>query len=945
MSRLISFAILVLLIINPGFLTAGTPTITIIYPTNGAKLTNRTMNVSGTTSEISDQWLQSAQEDFIRGTMENTTVNSRGEVVLDGGIYDDFNDNSLDETRWTRYNETCGIRAVENHGVYNASGTGNYSGYDVCRCITLSTLRFKNQFSADLIVYPWNNSYTGGAFIGVYIDPENYLLVGVANYYFYGYSKKYEQYSPNGEHGIGTGPLGKNWTCPSLGPHNFRLEWNSTDVRVYVDDVLKIDDFPNYYGFPKIILQTETGPGYRIAAAWDNITGDRVFSGIFTSSIHDTKAAEPMLMNLNWNATTPEGTTLSVAVRSSDNPFMQNPSPWTMVNNGQDSGLPAIKRYLQYQASFNSTGGALTPILHDMAINYLRRIVKVETSIDGKSTWTPANGTETWIANLTLPENTTVIWVRATCGAGDYIYTNITVDVDTTPPVGSILINNGDEYTTVPDVTLALNASDRYGIVSMMISEDPEFKAAIWREYAQSQAFSFSPEGGKRTIYAKFKDGSGLESVTVKDSIIFDIGLPTGTVIINGGDQYTNSTLVRLSIEAFDREGVVKMILSNNANSSGTDWSDYQTSISWSLLPGNGERSVYAKFKDGSGQESEFVEDSIIVDTIPPSGNVLLDEGSPYTRSPNIIVKLDIKDDTGIPMMTMSEFPTFIGSGWEPYRFNIPWNLSGTDGTKTIYCRVQDMAGNIGELASDSIILDSSPPVSAISGLPSIVDVPNITVFWSGSDAQSGIKYYDVQVRDGSSAWTDWLMEINFTNGTFLGQDGHNYYFRVRAMDMAGNLQGYPDNGSGPVSMQIPVLPPLVHILKPLQNSTVNGIISVEGTVDHPQPWKTIIGVFVKVDDGAWQKANGTNQWSFQWDTNKEKNGVHMLKVKAFDGQIYSPEENRTVTVWNIHVDVSTDSSPYPMLIMVIILTVVAVWLIRSFVRRRFSGGESSRHP
>ncbi len=102
---------------------------------------------------------------------------------------------------------------------------------------------------------------------------------------------------------------------------------------------------------------------------------------------------------------------------------------------------------------------------------------------------------------------------------------------------------------------------------------------------------------------------------------------------------------------------------------------------------------------------------------------------------------------------------------------------------------------------------DISAPVSSISPLVSPSPSP-ITVQWSGSDAgPSGLKNYDVQVKEGAGAWTDWKIATTATSATYPGLGGHTYYFRVRARDNAGNVEAWP--ATYDASATVESLPPV----------------------------------------------------------------------------------------------------------------------------------------
>jgi hypothetical protein len=85
------------------------------------------------------------------------------------------------------------------------------------------------------------------------------------------------------------------------------------------------------------------------------------------------------------------------------------------------------------------------------------------------------------------------------------------------------------------------------------------------------------------------------------------------------------------------------------------------------------------------------------------------------------------------------------------------------------------------------------PPTSTVKLLSDLVYSTTFTVTWEGWDSESGVWAYDVQVRDGSGEWEDWLQMTPSTSGLFSGQDGHTYYFRSRAIDGVGNREPWPD--------------------------------------------------------------------------------------------------------------------------------------------------------
>src|SRR5262249_17582314 len=161
-------------------------------------------------------------------------------------------------------------------------------------------------------------------------------------------------------------------------------------------------------------------------------------------------------------------------------------------------------------------------------------------------------------------------------------------------------------------------------------------------------------------------------------------------------------------------------------------------------------------------------------------------------------LSLSASDNVGVKQMRVSQDSTFGGGSqaWVEYATSLPFQLTAGDGAKTVYVQFRDAAHNVSTTATDSIKLDTTAPSSSVKGLSASQSATSFTVSWSGTDATSGIAYYDVQVRDdgvtapGKSgtpgAW-DWHIVTPQTSMTYQGIGAHHYCFRSRAFDKAGN--------------------------------------------------------------------------------------------------------------------------------------------------------------
>ena len=199
---------------------------------------------------------------------------------------------------------------------------------------------------------------------------------------------------------------------------------------------------------------------------------------------------------------------------------------------------------------------------------------------------------------------------------------NKNIIINTSGPLGTVMINNGDTYTNSTTVTLTLSASATNAQVSQMRFSNDNSSWSDWEAYATSKSWSIGSDPGTYTVYVQFRDSLGNGSGSYTDMITYENIGPTGSVYINAKDDYTNNVNTTLTISAFDLySGVDQMRFSNN-NSSWSDWEDYATSKSWTIGSAEGTQTVYTRFKDILGNVSDSYSDSIIYDSTVPTTSV-----------------------------------------------------------------------------------------------------------------------------------------------------------------------------------------------------------------------------------------------------------------------------------------------------------------------------------
>jgi hypothetical protein len=107
--------------------------------------------------------------------------------------------------------------------------------------------------------------------------------------------------------------------------------------------------------------------------------------------------------------------------------------------------------------------------------------------------------------------------------------------------------------------------------------------------------FTLNPTNATLTL-SLLNTAAEYRVVFVRDAVP-----PVGSVRINGGAAYTDTTNVVLSLVASDNRGTVAGSRYSNDGSNWMGWEGYTTNKLWSLTAGDGSKTVFVQFKDDMG--------------------------------------------------------------------------------------------------------------------------------------------------------------------------------------------------------------------------------------------------------------------------------------------------------------------------------------------------------
>ena len=222
---------------------------------------------------------------------------------------------------------------------------------------------------------------------------------------------------------------------------------------------------------------------------------------------------------------------------------------------------------------------------------------------------------------------------------------------------------------------------------------------------------------GQYTLWLKVTDlqgGQAEAKVVVTLGLPADDNAPTTTISPSGttGDNSWYLSSVEVTLLAEDDSSGVDF--TKYRIDSGS-WQDYSSSFT---ISDEGEHTVEYYSVDKKENQEDIHTKTIKIDTAPPTGSITIASGNQYTHSSSVTLSLSASDNTSGMTSGQMEFSAD-GSSWtspETYSTTKQYHLASGDGTKRVYVKFKDSAGNWSTAEiSDTIILDETTPTTSVS--------------------------------------------------------------------------------------------------------------------------------------------------------------------------------------------------------------------------------------
>ena len=173
------------------------------------------------------------------------------------------------------------------------------------------------------------------------------------------------------------------------------------------------------------------------------------------------------------------------------------------------------------------------------------------------------------------------------------------LQVDNTPPTGTLTIEEGLDFTSRRTVTLTLKAEDEgSGLEEMRFTQDGAERFTPWEEFASSKKWTLSPGEGVKRVGVRLRDGAGNRSPLYTDTITLDMTPPGGWSDFQTWSQSRALVKVSDELSGLDKESAEYSLSVDNKS-----WGEWQPALA------SGEGFIDARGSFGQGWIRFRIED------------------------------------------------------------------------------------------------------------------------------------------------------------------------------------------------------------------------------------------------------------------------------------------------------------------------------------------------
>jgi fibronectin type 3 domain-containing protein len=294
-------------------------------------------------------------------------------------------------------------------------------------------------------------------------------------------------------------------------------------------------------------------------------------------------------------------------------------------------------------------------------------------------------------------------------------------------------------------------------------------------------------------------------------------------ILLEDGRARTASRTVQAAL-AFP-SGTAYMMLANQVDFSDGSWESARSSRSWSLLPDDGAKRVYVKFRDATGSESAPVSDALELDTVAEVRALTFTAPDPIVLGSIVHLRLETNERDGTATVRFGTSLTGIelrddGTLGDPtaddgiferdLSVDAGMNVRGEPATGTY----TDGAGNVSpEFTTTQTLSIAFAPLAVTLGSVTPDGRARLELQWLESTDPNFVEYRVVRSLDGAVDSLDVVVGTlsNRSSRSFPDtnlREGQTFYYRVFVRARNG-LEAGSNVVAGTVTDMVPVVPVL----------------------------------------------------------------------------------------------------------------------------------------
>lgn len=303
-----------------------------------------------------------------------------------------------------------------------------------------------------------------------------------------------------------------------------------------------------------------------------------------------------------------------------------------------------------------------------------------------------------------------------------------TADVKNRDP--GIYIN--DDAPVASSLEVVVNVVAPAGAATMALSESDSTIGLAWEAVALTKPFKFA-NGGKRTLYARFKDASGAFLGVFVDTIEIDIfGIQGNALTINGGAKNASSRTLNLTIQV--PANAKDMMLSENETLKNGSWVPVAAQKTFEVA-GMQMRYVYLKYRTAQQIESKIYSAAIMITPFADdAADLKINGGSATTTSP--VLALTIKVPSNAVAMKVYGASDELSASWVSPNTSATYTAQ-TGGLTLVNLKFRDAENNESQVWASRITIDLFPVANMNFSLSFTNQAPSLRANLSSIQANS----------------------------------------------------------------------------------------------------------------------------------------------------------------------------------------------------------------